>query len=81
MKIVSSTDLKQRCGALIDDAQRGPVMIRRHERDIAVLISAEEYERIRGFYLDEFDRFCDRVSAQAKERGLTEEILADILKD
>ncbi len=81
MKSVTATEAKQRFAALIDTAQREPVVIRRQNRDVAVIVSAQEYDRIRGAQLDEFDRFCDRVSAQAKERGLTEEILADILRD
>lgn len=81
MKSVSATEAKQRFAALLDAAQREPVVVRRQNRDVAVIISAEEYDRIRGAQIDEFDRFCDRVSAQAKARGLTEEILADILKD
>jgi hypothetical protein len=31
--------------------------------------------------IDEFEKFCDRVGAEAAKRGLTEEILAHILKD
>lgn len=81
MRTVSATDAKQRLAALLDAAQREPVLIRRQNRDVAVIMSAEEYDRIRGVNDDEFERFCDRVSAQAKARGLTEEILADILKD
>lgn len=81
MRSVSATDAKQRLAALLDTAQREPVLIRRQNRDVAVIMSAAEYERICGINNDEFERFCDRVSEQAKARGLTEEILADILKD
>jgi prevent-host-death family protein len=81
MKTVSATDAKQRFATLLDAAQREPVLIRRQNRDVAVIISAEEYDRIRGVNDDEFERFCDRVGAEATARGLTDEILADILKD
>ena len=81
MRSVSATEAKQRLAALLDAAQREPIVIRRQNRDVAVIMSAEEYARIRGGNNDEFERFCDRVSEQAKARGLTQEILADILKD
>lgn len=80
MKSVSATEAKQRFAALIDAAQREPVVIRRQNRDVAVIVSAEEYERVRGAQVDELDRLCERVSEQAAARGLTDEILADLLK-
>jgi prevent-host-death family protein len=81
MRTVSATDAKQRLAALLDAAQREPVLIRRQNRDVAVIMSAQEYERIRKINVDEFQKFCDRVGTDAVKRGMTEEILADILKD
>ena len=46
MQTVSATYAKQNFAAILDLAQREPVMIQRHERDIAVMMSAVEYDRI-----------------------------------
>jgi antitoxin Phd len=81
MKSVSATNAKQRLAALLDAAQREPVVIRRQNRDVAVVMSAEEYERMRDLNAAEFQRFCDRVGARAKVRGLTEARLKKLLKD
>lgn len=81
MRYVSATDAKQRLAALLDAAQREPVVIRRQKRDVAVLLSPQEYERLRALNQDEFQRFCDRVGEQAAARGMSEDRLAEILAD
>jgi prevent-host-death family protein len=81
MRSVSAADAKQRLAALLDAAQREPIVIRRHNRDVAVVMSAEEYERIRNFNAAEFQGFCDRIADQAKSRGLDQKVLNKLLKD
>jgi antitoxin Phd len=81
MRYVSATDAKQRLAALLDAAQREPVMIRRQNRDVAVLLSPQEYHRLRALNTEEFQRFCDRIGERAAARGMTEEKLAEILTD
>ena len=46
MQYVSASDAKQRLAAILDTAQREPVMIRRQKRDVAVVLSVQEYERV-----------------------------------
>jgi prevent-host-death family protein len=81
MRIVSATEAKQRLAALLDAAQREPILIRRQKRDVAVIMSAEEYERMRDANAAEFQRFCDRVAGRAAARGLNEEALNDLLRN
>jgi prevent-host-death family protein len=81
MQIVSATRAKQNFAAILDQSQREPVRIQRHERDIAVIISAAEYDRLRQDPWAEFNRLSAIAAAQAKANGLTEEILAEILAD
>ena len=81
MQYVSASDAKQRLAAILDTAQREPVMIRRQKRYVAVVLSAQEYKRVYALNREEFQRFCDRVGKDATNRGLTENKLADILAD
>jgi len=81
VRYVSATEAKQGFAALLDAAQREPVVIRRQKRDVAVLLSAQEYDRLRALNTAEFQRFCDRIAQRAAARGLTEDKLARILAD
>lgn len=81
MKTVSATEAKQNFAEIIDAAQREPVRIRRHNRDLAVIVSAEEFERIQKSRWAEVNRLSAIVAEQAKANGLTEEILAEILTE
>ena len=81
MQYVSATEAKQRLAAILDAAQREPVMIRRQNREVAVVLSPGEYERLRGMNISEFEQFCDKVGKDAASRGLTERKLAEILAE
>ena len=78
MRFVSATEAKQSLAAVLDAAQREPVVIRRQQRDVAVILSMQEYERLAALNIAEFQRFCDRIGEQAKARGLTEAKLAEL---
>ena len=47
MKIMSAKDAKNSFGKLMEDAQREPVVIQKHGRASAVVVSAEEYKNIK----------------------------------
>ncbi len=81
MKTVSASEAKQRFAAVIDTAAREPVVIRRQKRDVAVVLSIREYERLVRLNVSEFQQFCDKVGADAKAVGLTEEKLDKLLAD
>lgn len=46
MQAISATDTPLNLTALLNRAQHEPVMIRRHQRDVAVMLSAAEYMRL-----------------------------------
>jgi len=81
MPTVSATHAKQNFAAMIDTAQREPVRIQRHERDVAVLVSAEEYERIHKLRVQELIRLSDDMGRYAESRGMTDELLEKLLAD
>jgi antitoxin Phd len=79
MLTLSANEAKQSLGRILDAVQREPVMIRKHNREAAVVMSPAEYERLRGVNVAEFSAFCDRVGKRAKEKGLTEGGLKKLL--
>jgi prevent-host-death family protein len=81
MRTVSATEAKQGLASVIEAAAREPVVIRRQKRDVAVVLSMQEYERLVRLNVAEFQRFCDRVGASAKQAGMSETKLAELLAD
>lgn len=79
MRYVSASEAKQRLAAILDAVQREPVTIRRQNREVAVVISPLDYQRLTTTNVAEFQRFCDRVSEAAKARGLTQDELDRLL--
>jgi prevent-host-death family protein len=47
MTTITATDAKNKFGQVLEEAQREPVRIQKSGRDVAVLLSAAEYERLR----------------------------------
>lgn len=81
MKRVPATEAKNRLGAILDDAQREPVVIRRQDRDIAVVLSMADYERLRSGNVQAFLELRKQVAAEAAAKGLTEDRLNGLLAD
>ena len=78
---MAATEAKNRLGAILDDAQREPVVIRRQDRDIAVVLSMADYERLRDGNIQAFLELRKQVAAEASDKGLTEERLNALLAD
>ena len=79
MKHRSATWAKRNFAKLLDEAQRDVITIRRHSRDAAVVISPQDYARLSGLAVADFQMFCDRVGRSAAERGLTKSKLRELL--
>jgi len=47
MSTITATDAKNKFGQVLDEAQREPVRIQKNGRDVAVVVSAAEYERLK----------------------------------
>lgn len=81
MRAVTASEAKQGLAAVLEMAAREPVVIQRQKRDVAVVLSMDEYERLVKFNVGEFRRFCDAVGNDAAEAGMTEAELERLLAD
>jgi prevent-host-death family protein len=49
MPVINASEFQRRLGEFSDIARREPVTVTRHGRPLLVLLSAEDYERLRRF--------------------------------
>ena len=79
MRYNAASDTDAKLATLVEAAQAEPVIIERDEQEVAVLISAREYDRLSGKATREFLDFCDKMATEAAANGLTEDKLQKIL--
>ena len=79
MRYTTDPNVEPKLATLLDAAQREPVIIERDQQEVAVLVSAREYDRLSGKATRKFNEFCDSIADKAAARGLIEEKLDEFL--
>lgn len=79
MATVTATEAKQTFSAVLQACEHEPVFIQKQKRDVAVVLSLQDYQRLTAVNLLEFQRFCDGVGRKAAERGMDEATLNQLL--
>lgn len=81
MQVTTARDAKNRFGQLLDLAQRRPVAITKNGRAVTVMLSVDQYERLRGAAWARLADVMDSISAEAATNELTEATLEALLAD
>lgn len=81
MQTFTANEAKTRFGEFIDRVQREPVQVMRHNRVVAVMVSAEDYQAMRAFYADRLLHTMRETAEAAERAGLTTAMLDDLLAD
>lgn len=81
MKTISAIDAKNRFGQLLDAAQRQPVTVTKKGRPAAIMLSVEDYERIRGAARRRLFDTIGQTQKEAAMAGMNEDVLEQLLSD
>ncbi len=81
MQTMTANEAKTHFGKLLNQVQREPVRVMRHNQIVGVMVSAQDYEAMRRFYADRLRHTLHETSESAASNGLTEEKLAELLVD
>jgi prevent-host-death family protein len=81
MQTYTANEAKTRFGEFLDQAQREPVAVLRHDRMVGVMVSAQDYEEMRRFYANRLQNSLAESAIAARQAGLTPKALDALLKD
>jgi PHD/YefM family antitoxin component YafN of YafNO toxin-antitoxin module len=81
MQYVSSTDVRNYLSKAMEMALREPVMVQKQGRDMAVILSAQDFARITRDNIEDFLAFSESVGLKAQKKGLTPAKLKKLLED
>ena len=81
MKEIPAREAKNRFGHLLDAAQSAPVRVTRKGRAVGVVMSVQQYERLRGVAWERLTATMDALDEEALANGLTKSRLEALLAD
>ncbi len=81
MKEIAVKDAEDGLRPLFDAARKAPVRLAGDDGTVCVVMSLEQYERLRGNAWDRLAESMDALSREAATNGLTEEKLEALLAD
>ena len=81
MKVMTITEAQAAFDKVLESLADDSVILKRDERDVAAVISIEDYEKLRRLKVEEFLALCERVGRAAEASGLSEEKLAELLRN
>lgn len=81
METYSANEAKTRFGEFLDQVQREPVGVLRHDRMVGVMVSAQDFEAMRAFYADRLQHTLDESVRAAERAGMTPAVLDALLTD
>jgi prevent-host-death family protein len=79
VKSIDEAEAQTHLDEILNDVQRQPVVIRRQGREVAIVVSMADYERLRASAVREFLVLSNDVAREASAAGLTEERLRALL--
>lgn len=80
MRSMTVKEARDSFDSMLETAKREGVVLRDGKVDAAVVVSAEEYARLRQSRADGLLKAMDKLAAEAAANGLTEEKLAELLR-
>ena len=81
MREITAREARNRFGHLLDTAQSTPIRVTRKGRPVGVVMSMQQYERLRGAAWARVTETMDSLGAEATASGLTDAGLDALLTD
>ena len=81
MREITAKDAKNGFGRLLDAVQRTPVRVMRNGRAVGVMMSIQQFERLRGAVWENLAASMDALGQEASANGLTDATLEVLLAD
>jgi hypothetical protein len=79
MKVMTISEAESAFDKVLESLADDSIVLKRGERDVAAVISIDDYEKLRRLKVEEFLALCEKVGQDAEARGLTESRLAELL--